>query len=145
MSAEPATSNGRRRASNGHADRQHTTLASRRSRQDGQDRARIETLTTEANRCHLAAKRAEQDYTRNAMGAGAALLKLKELVKEIVGYGHWDQWLQKNRDSLGFAPRTARLYMQLAELPDTERQRVADLQLREAARTLATRNPLGRR
>src|SRR5262249_10547839 len=90
---------------------------------------------------HLAAKRAEQDYTRNAMRAGRALLKLKE----IVGYGRWEQWLKDNRDRLGFAPRTARLYLQLAGLPETERQRVADLQLREAARTPATRNPLDRR
>ena len=89
----------------------------------------LDTLIANARKYHRSAKRAI-DF---AVKAGKALLD----AKEIVGHGSWERWLEGNREKLGFSPRTARLYMQLTELPQSKRQRVADLSLREAARIAA--------
>jgi Protein of unknown function (DUF3102) len=70
------------------------------------------TLADKANACHLAACRAANDSVRFATEAGKALLE----AKQIVGHGRWLQWVKKN---LTFTDRTARYYMQLANLPET--------------------------
>ncbi|MBF5004769.1 DUF3102 domain-containing protein [Diaphorobacter caeni] len=70
-----------------------------------------------------------------ALEAGALLVQ----AKEQVAHGQWENWLREN---CTVAPRTARSYMKLATafpaLPDAERQRVADLPLREAVKAIAT-------
>ena len=70
-----------------------------------------------------------------ALEAGALLVKAKEQVP----HGQWESWLAEN---CAVAPRTARSYMRLATafpaLPEAERQRVADLPLREAVKAIAT-------
>lgn len=70
-----------------------------------------------------------------ALEAGALLVKAKEQVP----HGQWEGWLA---DNCAVAPRTARSYMKLATafpaLPEAERQRVADLPLREAVKAIAT-------
>jgi hypothetical protein len=114
--------------------------------QDGevQDRASIETLLARANECHLAATRADEESarlakesTRLAKETGDVLRELKQ----IVGHGGWLRWLKDNEDKLGFSNRTARLYMQLAELPELDWQRVADLPLRQAMKAMAVGKP----
>ena len=58
---------------------------------------------------------------------------LKE-AKEILPYGDWSDWIANN---INFAETTARGYMRLASLSIEERQRVADLSLREALAAIA--------
>ena len=98
---------------------------------EAQNLARIETLTTEVKHHHLAATEADEEAARLAKKStqlgkqtGLALLQLQK----IVGYGRWGQWFEANKDKLGGfpttppppppPPHTARLYMQLAELPE---------------------------
>lgn len=70
-----------------------------------------------------------------ALEAGALLVQAKEQVP----HGQWENWLSEN---CTVAPRTARSYMKLATafpaLPEAERQRVADLPLREAMKAIST-------
>ncbi len=65
------------------------------------------------------------------MQAGDALIKAKQLVGH---YGEWGRWLAANCD---LSPRTARLYMQLAnnrESIEAKMAMVADLTIAEALR-----------
>lgn len=70
----------------------------------------------------------------DALAAGKLLLE----AKASVGHGQWEAWLAANCE---MAPRTARAFMLLArkypELPAANRQRVADLPLRQALRAIA--------
>lgn len=70
-----------------------------------------------------------------ALKAGALLMQAKELVP----HGQWESWLTEN---CTLAPRTARAYAafakRLPQLSIEERQRVADLPLREAIQAIST-------
>jgi Protein of unknown function (DUF3102) len=95
---------------------------------------RIDALAAEANSAHLAATRAGKEMVRFATEAGQALLAAKRLV----GHGHWMRWIKQN---LTFSGRTARLYMQLATLPEAKWQSIADLSLGAAVKAMAERQP----
>lgn len=92
-------------------------------------------LADEINAAVRDAKHAAGQAVQHALRAGALLVQAKELAP----HGHWDSWLQANCE---VAPRTARAYMALAkrlpELGIEERQRVADLPLREAIKAITT-------
>lgn len=74
-----------------------------------------------------------------AMKAG----ELLNQAKQSVDHGAWENWLV---DNVTLSPRTCRAYMRLAKvypaLPDAERQRVADLPVREAVKAITT-SPAG--
>jgi hypothetical protein len=116
---------------------------------EAQDRTRIKPLVAEVKKCHLAAVEADKESERLAKKStqlgkqtGLGLLQLQK----IVGYGHWRRWFEKNKNKLGgFSSRTARFYMQLAELPESDWQRVANLPLRQAMKAIADGNPPGTR
>jgi hypothetical protein len=113
-----------------------------RRRNDGRDRNRdnsVEALAAKANAAHLAHCRAKGEAVRFATECGEALLTLKDLV----GHGRWLAWVKKMKEKgiLTFSERTARYYMQLAELPEAKRQRVADLSLRKAIELLSEPQP----
>jgi Protein of unknown function (DUF3102) len=91
---------------------------------------RLEALAEKANACHADACRVANEYVRFATEAGTALFT----AKKTIGHGHWLAWVKAN---LTFSERTARYYMQLAGLPEEDRQRVAEMSLREAVKALA--------
>lgn len=62
--------------------------------------------------------------------------ELLRQAKKSVGHGAWRLWLQEH---IGFSARTATGYMQLAGLPVAKRQRVAELPLREALKTIGNK------
>jgi hypothetical protein len=70
----------------------------------------------------------------HAVEAGQALNE----AKRVIGHGEWLAWLKAN---VTFSERTARLYTRMADamptLSDEDRQRVANLSLREAAKALS--------
>lgn len=70
-----------------------------------------------------------------AIKVGALLAE----AKESVDHGQWETWLTTNTP---LAPRTARAYMRLSvqaqQLDGPERQRVADLPVREAIKAMLT-------
>jgi hypothetical protein len=88
------------------------------------------------NECHRQAREAAGRAVEFAIAAGRALIAAKELV----GHGGWADWLRAN---IEFSDRTARLYMHVAEtvpiLPEEDRQRVANLSLRQAIAELSSR------
>jgi hypothetical protein len=68
------------------------------------------------------------------MQTGDELIKAKQLLNEERGHGGWGRWLVANCD---LSPRTARLYMQLAnnrESIERKMAMVADLTIAEALR-----------
>ena len=73
-----------------------------------------------------AAKKSIQHY----VSAGTRLIE----VKEQLPHGKWEAWVEENT---GKSPRTCRAYMRLARLSLEDRQRVADLSLREALAAIA--------
>lgn len=80
-------------------------------------------------------------HARSAVGAAIAAGGLLKRAKDAVGHGGWDAWLREN---CRVAPRTARAYMRLhaqyQSLGPDERQRVAEMPLRQAIAAIAT-NP----
>lgn len=82
-----------------------------------------------------AAEAGARSAMQNALLAANLLIEAKGYVK----HGEWENWLLSN---CSLAPRTARAYMSLAKklpaLPEPERQRVADLPLREAITAITT-------
>jgi Protein of unknown function (DUF3102) len=80
-----------------------------------------------------------EGYARSAVDIAVATGCLLRVAREKVSHGEWDNWLTEN---CTLAPRTARAYMRLADnlksLPEPERQRVADLPVREAIRAITT-------
>jgi len=82
-----------------------------------------------------AAERDARSAMDHALAAGMLLID----AKATVPHGEWEPWLLANCE---VKPRTARAYMQLVTrlpaLPEPERQRVADLPLREAVRAIST-------
>jgi predicted DNA-binding protein (UPF0251 family) len=92
-------------------------------------------IAVKINSATDAAEASAKSAVVNALVAGRLLLE----AKTHVAHGAWETWVTTN---CVVAPRTARAYMRLAtslsELPEPERQRVADLPLREAVRAIAT-------
>jgi hypothetical protein len=81
---------------------------------------------------HRAVRDAAHNIGHEAITAGTALLKLKELVK----HGEWRHYLERHCE---LGDRTARVYMQLAEhreLIEANRQHAADLSLRGALKLI---------
>ena len=99
----------------------------------------LDGMAQRANAAHRLAHDAAARAVEHAMEAGCILLA----AKAVVGHGNWLDWLDRNVE---FADRTARLYMRLAEtvptLPDTDRQRVAEMSLRQAAKAISSTNTL---
>ncbi len=83
----------------------------------------------------VAAETHARSAMQHALAAGALLVQAKALV----GHGEWQEWVKSN---CTIAVRTASAYMRLVtkieSLPDPERQRVADLPVREAIRAIST-------
>ena len=87
------------------------------------------------------AVRGAEDHARSAMDLALQAGQLLTRAKSLLPHGEWETWLVAN---CTVAPRTARAYMRLHDkmqaLPPTERQRVADLPIREAVKAIGT-NP----
>ena len=83
-------------------------------------------LAAQINDAHRACERAVRDGLGHAIEAGNLLIE----VKKQVGHGGFLDWLKSNID---FSERTARGYMRVAR----NRQRVADMSLRDALKSLA--------
>lgn len=83
--------------------------------------------------------RAAEDRAKKAVEYAVEAGQLLNEAKTLVPHGEWKQWLAAH---CTVAPRTARAYMMLAKrvptLPDAERQRVADLPMREAIKAITT-------
>jgi hypothetical protein len=92
-------------------------------------------LASKINDLTRSAERAATTAMQNALKAGELLI----VAKAAVPHGGWDEWVRGNCD---IAPRTAAAYMRLVKtlpaLPEPERQRVADLPVREAVRAIQT-------
>lgn len=89
-------------------------------------------LTEAVRAAHLAVCSAAQSIVREAITAGAALLKLKKLVN----HGEFGHYLRRHCE---LGERTAQIYMQLAqhrEVFEANPQRAADLSLRGALRLI---------
>jgi Protein of unknown function (DUF3102) len=95
----------------------------------------LESLVGEINRANVQAEEAFREGVRYAIRAGELLLQ----AKSQLSHGRWEKWLKAN---IRFRPRTARAYMQIAELDAEKRQRVADLPMREALKAIAQRKYL---
>lgn len=82
---------------------------------------------------------AAESHARSAMQHALAAGALLVQAKALVAHGDWQQWVEAN---CTISMRTASAYMRLATkietLPDTERQRVADLPVRDAIRAIST-------
>ena len=91
-----------------------------------------------AERINMRVKAAEDRAKKAVEYVIDAGILLNE-AKALVAHGEWEQWLAAN---CTVAPRTARAYMMLAKrvptLPDAERQRVADLPMRDAIKAITT-------
>ena len=82
---------------------------------------------------------AAETHARSAMQHALAAGSLLVQAKALVAHGDWQRWVEAN---CTIAIRTASAYMRLATrieaLPDPERQRVADLAVRDAIRAIST-------
>jgi len=87
-------------------------------------------LSTDINTEHRLATNAAKTAIQHAINAGALLNEAKARVK----HGEWLPWLQENCE---LSERTARNYMRLANLPESKRQRVADMPIRQALEFIA--------
>ena len=100
----------------------------------------LDAIALRANAAHRLARDAAARAVEHAIQAGLALIEAKSAVE----HGGWLAWLA---DNIEFADRTARLYMRLADtipaLPEPDRQRVANLTLREAVKAISSTNTLG--
>lgn len=88
-------------------------------------------LTAAIRQEHAAVNRAAQSALQHALEAGRLLAE----AKATIPHGSWESYV---RDSCGIAPRTASLYQRLHRHRDRlpNRQHVAELSVREAARLL---------
>lgn len=95
----------------------------------------LDDLAARINEATSAAETSARAAVAHALAAGNLLLQAKAQVE----HGDWEPWLLAN---CAVAPRTARAYMSLARrlpaLPDPERQRVAEMPLREAVAAIRT-------
>lgn len=85
------------------------------------------------------AVRAAQQHAASAVQAAVCAGALLVQAREAIPFGEWDAWLRQHVD---VAPRTARAYMQLSkrlgEMSAEDRQRVAELPLRQAMAAITT-------
>lgn len=79
---------------------------------------------------HEAAQASAREAVAHAIRAGELLIEAKAALQ----HGQFGPWLAAN---VAFSERTARGYMRLAGLDEAKRQRVADMSLRGALRSLA--------
>lgn len=104
-----------------------------------QDLIKLPELTARINQAHQSAHDAMRQGVAHALEAGRLLAE----AKQAVGHGRWGEWVSAN---CTFSDRTARAYMRLARefpgLDEANRQRVADLPLREALLMLADTKPM---
>jgi hypothetical protein len=98
-------------------------------------------LASRINAEHEAAEACVSQGVAHAVRAGQYLLDAKKLVEKLLGPKRWQKWAKEN---LKVSPRTRRLYMQMAGMPEAERQRVASLSLREAVKALTKKAKRGR-
>jgi len=86
-------------------------------------------LVVAIRREHEAASAAAMSAIEHAMECGRLLVQ----ARQAIAHGHWESYVV---DVCGMSPRTARLYLRLHENRDrlANRQRVADLTVREAER-----------
>lgn len=94
-------------------------------------------ISTAFNRAHEAAREAQRAAVIHAAECGRLLNEAKETVK----HGAWGQWVT---DNCRFSPRTAQLYMRLADYlknaDAAKAQRVADMSLRAVQTLLKSRD-----
>ena len=99
----------------------------------------LDAIADRANDAHRHARAAAAQAVEYATEAGRALQE----AKLSIGHGGWLDWLNRNVE---FSDRTARLYMRMAEtvptLSEPNRQRVADMSLREAAKAISSTHTL---
>ena len=97
--------------------------------------ADLATLAERINREHRAAEVALNTGLEHALEAGRLLIE----AKAQVAHGEWLPWLERHFEG---APRTARVYVQLArrwpQIKEAKRQRVANLSVRSAVKLLAS-------
>lgn len=91
----------------------------------------ITTTAAEIIAEHTAAQRAARSAVLHAIRCGEMLARVKRQLPR----GEFGPWLALN---LPFSDRTARGYMRLADLDEAKRQRVADMSLRGALRSIAS-------
>ena len=82
--------------------------------------ARLAKLAAEIRDAQAREIRSLRPALDHAVRCGQLLLQ----AKKIAGHGNWETWLEKN---VPFSARSAREYMQLAEIPAPKRRRIADL------------------
>lgn len=91
-----------------------------------------------AERINMRVRMAE-NHAKKALEYALEIGVLLNEAKPMVKHGGWEQWLAEH---CNLAPRTARAYMKLAKaypsLSEPERQRVANLPVREAVKAIAT-------
>jgi hypothetical protein len=91
-------------------------------------------LASVINAEHALAEAGLRESIRHAIRCGELLV----VAQRAVAYGQWGTWLRQN---FKFSARTARFYMQLAALGPAERQRVAEVPLRQALQSLRRPSP----
>lgn len=83
---------------------------------------------------------AAETHARSAMQHALTAGRLLVQAKRLIPHGEWQQWVEAH---CTIAIRTASAYMRLVTkietLPEPERQRVADLPVRDAIRAISTR------
>ncbi len=111
-----------------------TTATATPRRRRASKEERLATLAATANEEHALATGAMKTSREHAIKAGKALLAAKKRVKG--DKGKWEPWVDEN---CSFSPRTARVYMQLAE----NRQSSADSEesIAGALRSLSAAKP----
>ena len=93
----------------------------------------LDDLAARIRAAHEAAEKHQGDALDSAFTAGELLLEAKRRLK----HGKWGGWLAEH---CRMSDRTARLYMQLMrnrEVLQAKRQRVAEMSLRAAVKTIA--------
>jgi hypothetical protein len=92
----------------------------------------LSALAVQINTAHDLVESSFREGVGHAIHAGELLIAAK---KQVL-HGEWEKWLRAN---VRFQARTARAYMQIAELDPEKRQRVADLPLRQAMKAITQR------
>jgi len=102
------------------------------------DDAPNDELISEIRRAHAAA----QDAQKNAVQCAIRVGELLRIAREDIPHGQWEMWLQAK---CKFSARTARGYLRLAGLDAANRQRVAEMSLRNALADIASNSAKQRR
>jgi hypothetical protein len=102
------------------------------------DQVALAEHVAEIRRCHQQIVTAALGILDNAMAAGDALIAIEASGR--IRHGEWTSWIGRNCE---LSPRTARVYMQLAQHRseiEANRQRAADLSLRGALKLIADKD-----